>query len=72
MNERILYRFRVRDQIRKKWYVTHFMTVAEAIERYGEGNSELVEGSREVRSGDPSRQCASHIMSSPTADRKGE
>ncbi len=62
----ILYRFKVRDPITGKWYRTNYrLAVEEAQERYGEGNYELLEWSKEVRDvGDPLKLTAVHVQGS--------
>lgn len=61
------YLFKVRDEITGKWRQTRYRLTTEiARKRYGEGNYELLEWSREVREGDAARLTAGHLASSPT------
>ena len=57
-----LYHFKVRDPVTGKWRTTNYrLTVEEARQRYGEGNYEVLEWSREVRAGDPPKLTAGHL-----------
>jgi len=58
-----LYRFKVRDPVTAKWHQTQYrLDVETARERYGEGNYELIEWSKEVREiVGPLRLTASHL-----------
>lgn len=50
MEPLILYRFRIRDPITREWRTTSYhLLVEEARERYGDGNYEALESTREVR-----------------------
>jgi hypothetical protein len=62
MTELRLYRFKVRDPITDKWRTTRYhLTAEETRERYGEGNYELLEWSREARSFDVNKLTAGHL-----------
>lgn len=48
----VLYRFKVRDSNTGKWRQTRYsITLEEAKERYGDGNYEPLEWSKEIRTG---------------------
>ena len=62
MPTRELYLLNVRNPITRKWRQTRYRLTAEnARERYGEGNYERIDASREVRDGDPARSSAAHL-----------
>ena len=57
-----LYLFKVRDLVSGKWRQTRYrLTDETARERYGEGNYERLDWSREVRDGDPHKMSAAHL-----------
>jgi hypothetical protein len=60
----ILYRFRVRDAVTGKWHITRYaLTEQEAEQRYGKGNYERLDWSKEVREGgDPGSLSAGHLF----------
>ncbi len=61
-----LYRFRVRDPKSGKWRTTSYrMTFEEARERYGMGNYEPLEWSKETRIGSPDKLSAAHLQGIP-------
>ena len=65
--EHVLYYFRVRDAITGKWRQTRYrLSEADALDRYGEGNYELLDWTREVRDGDPSKSSAAHLARNAT------
>jgi hypothetical protein len=62
-----LYKFRVRDPLSGKWRETRYrLSDTEALVRYGDGNYERLDWTREVRSGAATGQSTSHLMSSPS------
>ena len=62
MGPLVLYFCKVRDPITGKWRKTRYrLTAEEARARYGEGNYELLEWSREIRDADPARLTAAHL-----------
>ena len=62
-----LYLFKVRDSLTGHWQQTRYrLTVAGARERFGEGNYELLEWSREVREDDSARSTAAQRQSPPS------
>ena len=61
MDDLVLYFFRVRDA--GKWRQTRYrLSDDEARLRYGDGNYERLQWTREVRSGDLSAQSTSHLL----------
>ena len=63
MEPQVLYFFRVRDPLTGKWRQTRYrLNDDEARARYGDGNFERLDWTREGRSGDPSNQSTSHLL----------
>ena len=61
--EQILYYFRVRDQRTGKWRQTRYrLSDAEALERFGAGNWERLDDSREVRTGSGTAHSAPLVL----------
>ena len=62
MPTRELYLFNVRNPITRKWRQTRYRLTAEnARERYGEGNFERLDWTREVRDVGPRGQSMAHL-----------
>ena len=67
-----LFFFRVRDALTGKWRQTRYrLSDEDARVRYGEGNYERLDWTREIRIGDPGKQSTSHLLGrAPDLDRK--
>lgn len=63
MDDLVLYFFRVRDAISGKWRQTRYrLSDDEARLRYGDGNFERLDWTREVRIGEPGAQSTAHLL----------
>ena len=72
MDDLALYFFNVRDSLTGKWRKTRYrLNEEEARKRYGDGNFERLDWTREIRNGDPGKQSTSHLMGrAPNSDTK--
>jgi hypothetical protein len=72
MDDLVLYFFDVRDEITGKWRQTRYrLSDEEARVRYGDGNYERLDWTREIRDGDPGNQSTAHLLGrAPDSDTK--
>jgi len=63
MEPQSLYFFRIRDALTGKWRQTRYrLNDEDARARYGDGNYERLDWTREIRTGDPGGQSTSHLL----------
>jgi len=67
-----LFFFNVRDSLTGKWRKTRYrLNEDEARARYGDGNFERLDWTREIRNGDPGGQSTAHLLGrTPDSDTK--
>ena len=63
MEPQVLFFFKVRDSLTGKWRQTRYrLSDDEARLRYGDGNFERLDWTREVRIGEPGAQSTAHLL----------